>query len=685
MSDLKDTSSPYLQRFADSEVDWHVYSDATIQKAIEEERPLHISMGRFDHPNIDTEVNFYRDKRVALSLNEWFVNVKLDADLRPDVEQTLLLPYESFARTEVGRTSSNYPVSVIVDPESELEMGAGYSSKIWENQAAARSDLPIPINIGTRAESSEQEESPNKPSRLLIFDGEWEIKLSGIPELEQSQELAQLQRQQILALADTHRDLTEFMLGGWIKQLLQLWQIETDKSPDKSKALDLVLVTLTQWVRSRDFDHMDGGVFHHQRWQWNTDASMPKTLAANAFALELLTEALTITKDSLLADIARELSDFVLEKFASDEGPLVTSVMNESNRYGTVQRHKVKRLLTEDEYLLVGTLYGLDRRANWHGHWMLERQGSWRSVVDQMFFNTEECESLLQQGMSKLKEEEERDAVYRVDKRLFFRPNGQMIFALFRLARALGEDKFAVAANKLLRHLIDGFWIKEQGLICQSDGSSEGITLLDFALLIRVLMVALERSWNSDYAVLLNQLVSLVHERYWLSDERIQACNRDKQGVLYALPSSDRSTEPQALPIVRQAFQIYGTLFNHDDSLRLAQQLIATSVAVAKRLASGIDHSVTEALRFRQGETTVILRGPEHLLTDWVDEIRSVARAWWHVFAIPYTESKDLPSYLPRMMVAEERERVVAYIAHDSTVYEPIHDLAETIEELEAL
>ena len=56
----------------------------------------------------------------------------------------------------------------------------------------------------------------------------------------------------------------------------------------------------------------------------------------------------------------------------------------EEGKFYVWRREQVKKLLSEDEYLVVETLYGLDKPANFESKWNLHRYDSWRSVVKRL-------------------------------------------------------------------------------------------------------------------------------------------------------------------------------------------------------------------------------------------------------------------------------------------------------------
>ena len=64
----------------------------------------------------------------------------------------------------------------------------------------------------------------------------------------------------------------------------------------------------------------------------------------------------------------------------------------------------MKKLTDDTEYLVLETLYGLDKPANFEGKWNLHRYDAWRSVVERLSMERPEADAALASGRRKLLE-----------------------------------------------------------------------------------------------------------------------------------------------------------------------------------------------------------------------------------------------------------------------------------------
>src|SRR5215813_11245823 len=88
MNRLADATSPYLLQHADNPVDWLEWGDEAFERARAEDRPLLVSVGYSScHWCHVMAHESFEDEGTAALMNELFVNVKVDREERPDIDQ----------------------------------------------------------------------------------------------------------------------------------------------------------------------------------------------------------------------------------------------------------------------------------------------------------------------------------------------------------------------------------------------------------------------------------------------------------------------------------------------------------------------------------------------------------------------------------------------------------------------
>ncbi|HHN72614.1 MAG TPA: DUF255 domain-containing protein, partial [Thermopetrobacter sp.] len=118
---LKDHPSPYLAMHGEDPIDWLPFGEDAFRKARETGRMIFLSSGYFAcHWCHVMHRESFRDAEVAKVLDANFVSVKIDRELSPALDATLM---DFVERT---RGQGGWPLQVILTPEGEPLIGFTY-------------------------------------------------------------------------------------------------------------------------------------------------------------------------------------------------------------------------------------------------------------------------------------------------------------------------------------------------------------------------------------------------------------------------------------------------------------------------------------------------------------------------------------------------------------------------------
>ena len=110
---LAHETSPYLLQHADNPVDWHPWNAETLQIAREQDKPILLSIGysacHWCHVMAHES---FEDEAVAAVMNEHFVNIKVDREERPDLDQI----YQN-AHYLLTQRSGGWPLTMFLEPD----------------------------------------------------------------------------------------------------------------------------------------------------------------------------------------------------------------------------------------------------------------------------------------------------------------------------------------------------------------------------------------------------------------------------------------------------------------------------------------------------------------------------------------------------------------------------------------
>src|SRR5581483_4460252 len=109
---LADESSPYLLQHAHNPVDWYPWGREAFERARKENKPIFLSVGYstcyWCHV---MERQSFENESIAALMNQKFVNIKVDREERPDVDQLYM------TAVQVLTHQGGWPMSVFLTPE----------------------------------------------------------------------------------------------------------------------------------------------------------------------------------------------------------------------------------------------------------------------------------------------------------------------------------------------------------------------------------------------------------------------------------------------------------------------------------------------------------------------------------------------------------------------------------------
>src|SRR5437879_2813914 len=147
---LAKATSPYLRQHAENPVDWYPWGDEALERARSENRPILLSIGysacHWCHVMAHES---FEDPAVAQAMNERFVNVKVDREERPDLDQI----YQT-AHALLTRRTGGWPLTVFLTPSGEPFFAGTYFPK------ESRHGLPGFIDILARIADAYHKQGP---------------------------------------------------------------------------------------------------------------------------------------------------------------------------------------------------------------------------------------------------------------------------------------------------------------------------------------------------------------------------------------------------------------------------------------------------------------------------------------------------------------------------------------------
>ncbi len=115
MNRLQHARSPYLRQHATNPVDWYEWGAEAFAAARQQDKPILLSVGysacHWCHVMAHES---FEDQETAAIMNREFVNIKVDREERPDVDDIYMRATQIFTRGHGG-----WPMTVFLTPEGK--------------------------------------------------------------------------------------------------------------------------------------------------------------------------------------------------------------------------------------------------------------------------------------------------------------------------------------------------------------------------------------------------------------------------------------------------------------------------------------------------------------------------------------------------------------------------------------
>ena len=536
-------SSPYLLLHADNPVDWYPWGTEAIERAREDERPIFLSIGYSSCYWCHVmERKVFSDPEIARLMNEWFVNVKVDREERPDLDEIYM------AATVLLTGHGGWPNSVFLTPDLQpFYAGTYFPPEDTEGRAGFETVLKA-LHRAWREERPAVFESAASVSRAM--ESWMATERPSLPEVPGVDQAAL----SVDALKATY-DATWGGFGAAPKfpspaTLALLWEVGLRGD---TKAGEMVVSTLRAMGRGGIYDHLAGG-FHRystdERW---LVPHFEKMLYDNALLSELLVRVGHASKDEELLRLARQTLDFVLRDMTRSEGGFKSAINAETQgregAYYVWTRPEIEAVLDPVAVKLMGPIYGFSGEPNFeeasfvlHLPRPLDEQATSLGIA-----RTELAARLQALREQLLRAREKREHPF-VDDKVLTDWNGMMIAAYAVAGRLLEEPSYTAAARRATRFLLANLQ-DETGVLHHSwrDGSRKHRAFLDdYAYFIRALLelsrTTGEAEWRREALRLARQAEQRLGDPdggYYLSEARNDLLFRPKSIADGAIPSGN--------------------------------------------------------------------------------------------------------------------------------------------------
>lgn len=641
--------SPYLLQHATNPVDWYPWGEEAFAKARAEDKLIFLSVGYSTcHWCHVMERESFENENVASIMNEYFVNIKVDREERPDVDKI----YMTFVQASSG--SGGWPMSVFLTPDLKPVAGGTYfpprdsygrpgfktvllnMAKQWAEQRSKISatgkritellEQTTAFDVGL-AGSLIGGETPGKDS--------WDLCLN---QLSESYE----------PVFGGFSVAPKFPQPANFAFLFHV--IARDpKSESGEKAKQMALHTLDKMAKGGIHDHIGQGFARYSTdMKWHVP-HFEKMLYDQAQLSTAYTNAFLLTKEQKYANVVRDILKYVSRDLSHPEGGFFSA--EDADSYPTLDSQEKKEgafyvwtyeeinsllkkpLETKPDVMLApvfcdyyhvkpegNVMSENDPHGELKGQNVLAAFGSDRDTCEKFDLSLSDLHKELQIGKQTLYDERNKRPRPHLDDKIITSWNGLMISGFAKAASALNDEEYRKRAVDAANFVKKYLYTDKKRLLrsCYTEGSKivqiknpiEGF-LDDYACLIRGLIDLYECTFNPDWLVWASVLQNSQDELFW--DHGLagyfSTSNAADHTTLFRLKEDQDGAEPSGNSVAASNLLRLGCILDSPEMKEKAGKLLSSFTSRLTRIPIALPEMASALMLFHDSPTQVVVTG----------------------------------------------------------------------------
>ena len=535
---LINETSPYLLQHAHNPVNWFAWGPEALQKAKDEQKVILVSIGYSAcHWCHVMEKESFENEAIAALMNEFFVNIKIDREERPDLDHIYMDAVQAISG------SGGWPLNVFLTPDTKPFYGGTYYPP---DNAFNRSSWTEIINAIAQSWKERRNEIESQAENLvahLSHSNAVTQKFNGVINVEEKNLFTIDQCNNMFANILKTADKTwggfgkapKFPQTFTIQYLLQ-YQYFTNSSEARKQAL----LSLDKMLQGGICDHIGGGIARYSTDNEWLAPHFEKMLYDNALLIDVLCDAWQITNNEKYKKAIYKTIAFIKNELTQHDGGFYAALdadsEGEEGKYYVWQKLEIDNILGKDA-LLFCNFFDISENGNWDQTNILRILKPSNEFIADIKIDTDEFNRIIENCLKKLLSERAKRIKPALDDKIILSWNALAIKGIAKAALILQDESLVkMAENNFLfieRHFIKTDSSREMMHTYKNGIAKFPAFLDDYAYLISACLQLYELTYNISYLEKAKQYAYYVIE-YFDDDENIffYFTNKDQKDII---------------------------------------------------------------------------------------------------------------------------------------------------------
>jgi len=653
-------TSPYLQQHAANPVDWYAWGEEALQAARDQDKPILLSIGysacHWCHVMAHES---FEDAGVAALMNRHFINIKVDREERPDLDQIYQLAHQM-----MSQRSGGWPLTMFLTPAQEPFFGGTYFPKTPRHGLPGFADLLERVAQFYRAERAQIARQGEAIvagfARMTPTDPGQDAEFSRAPIVLALQKLAARFDARFGGFGAAPKFPHPAELELCLRYAASGVQPGAGGEALQADPLNMATYTLGRMAVGGIYDQLGGGFCRYSVDAYWLIPHFEKMLYDNGPLLARYCDAWALTRDPLFAEVAEETAAWTMREMQSPAGGYYSSLdadsEHEEGKFYVWTQQQARALLSDEEYAVCAPFYGLDGTANFEGaHWHLHVARALQDIAASLGQPVPQCGALLASARAKLFAAREQRIRPGRDEKILTSWNALMIAGMARAARVFSRRDWLASARAALDFVRGTLWRGESGTArarllatCKDGHAHLNAYLDDYAFLLAALIEVMQTDFQSRDLAFAEDLAEVLLQQFYdpgpggfffTSHDHERLIHRPKPGYDSATPSGNG--------VAALALQRLGHITGESRYLDAAAHTLRLFHPVLAQHPDGCASLLMALEEAIEPPRIVVLRGPQEPMRQWRQVIDQAYRPATLMFSIP-ADAADLPASLAK-------------------------------------
>ncbi len=660
---LHNETSPYLLQHANNPVEWYPWGQEALDKAKRENKLIVVSIGYSAcHWCHVMEHESFEDHEVAEVMNALYVNIKVDREERPDIDQIYM------SALQLMNGTGGWPLNCILLPDQRPIYGGTYFRKNdWIN---------ILSNIAAMFR--------NKPEELYAYADKL---IQGVQQME------------LISSKSTEESIPENFLAEYMNNWNRFFDYEnggTQGAPkfpvpcnlqfllrynhfNHQNTLDYhIQHTLHRIARGGIYDQVGGGIYRYSVDAFWHIPHFEKMLYDQAQMLSLFSEAYMKYQTPLYKQTADSILTFCKRELYNEQDHLFYSALDADSegvegKFYCFTNDELRSILTADADLFIEYFQCTDEGNFEHGLNNLFMISERESFFQKHQLQENEWEQKLHQLLAKLFDFRAKRVRPGLDDKQLCSWNALMVKGICDAYKAFNNEAYKQLATNTLNSMLEKFYINNKLFRSYKNKETKINAFLDdYAFIIQALIAVYEITSEEKYLQLANQLTnhclqefldSASNMFYYTSTSSENLVARKQEYYDSVIPSSNATMQLNLHQL--------SILLSNQTYKELANQMMFNMIPVMKKYPPSFSLWANYVLINSTESLEIILTG-ENAEQGYIELMQ-------HYFPNALINYNNKESHLPLHMNRYINGKELIYVCKNNSCLLPVNTVQEAL------